>query len=438
MAALAAQTWSSPFPNIMKNPSILLLALALLVFAPFDKAAAAPDDSYQQNDLLLFFLNPTGTTGNDRVVLFSLGSTWDVFRRAATPTDPTFGTVISLGNINTILTSTYGSDWTGFSSTLFVGAAGNNGSTSGVSTAVANGDYARTVYVTKPRLGAGSVGQANSSTAALNVGNSAGTASAINGANSIAGNTNLVTSNPVNLPDQGNEGASSLVSQNPFGPTGAPATAYGAIQGGVIGATGTRYNMGSVSNIVNALDLYRITPSTNNAAAWQNANNIQGVTAGQGYYLGTITLSDNGAVNFIARSATTPVTNDYTAWANSWIAQVPAATSLTNKSGDYDNDGFQNVNEYAFGTDPTSGTAALTSAAAVSNNLVVSFFRRSGAPSQVPTYTVFSATNLLSGFAGGSIAISASTNPAPAGYESAAFSQPVSGNGFYRVRATLP
>jgi hypothetical protein len=282
------------------------------------------------------------------------------------------------------------------------------------------------------------VGQANSSTAALNVGNSAGTASAINGANSIAGNTNLVTSNPVNLPDQGNEGASSLVSQNPFGPTGAPATAYGAIQGGVIGATGTRYNMGSVSNIVNALDLYRITPSTNNAAAWQNANNIQGVTAGQGYYLGTITLSDNGAVNFIARSATTPVTNDYTAWANSWIAQVPAATSLTNKSGDYDNDGFQNVNEYAFGTDPTSGTAALTSAAAVSNNLVVSFFRRSGAPSQVPTYTVFSATNLLSGFAGGSIAISAWTNPAPAGYESAAFSQPVSGNGFYRVRATLP
>jgi hypothetical protein len=229
MTALAAQTWSSQFPNIMKNPSILLLALALLVFAPFDKTAAAPDDSYQQNDLLMFFLNPTGTTGNDRVVLFSLGSTWDVFRRAATPTDPTFGTVISLGNINTILTSTYGSDWTGFSSTLFVGAAGNNGSTSGVSTAVANGDYARTVYVTKPRLGAGSVGQANSSTAALNVGNSAGTASAINGANSIAGNTNLVTSNPVNLPDQGNEGASSLVSQNPFGPTGAPATAYGAI-----------------------------------------------------------------------------------------------------------------------------------------------------------------------------------------------------------------
>jgi hypothetical protein len=435
MTALAAQTWSSQFPNIMKNPSILLLALALLVFVPFDKTAAAPDDSYQQNDLLMFFLNPTGATGTDQVVMFSLGSTWNVFRKAATPSDPTFGTVINLGNINTILTSIYGSDWTGLSSTLFAGAAGNNGSTSGLSTAVANGDYARTVYVTKPRLGAGSAGQANSSTATLNTGNSAGTASAINGANSIAGNPNFVTSNPAALP----YADTTIEDQNPFGPTGAPATAYGAIQGGVIGSTAAApYNLGSVSNIVHALDLYRITPSTNGATAWQNQNNIEGVTAGQGYYLGTVTLSSNGSVNFVARSAAVPVTDDYTTWVNYWTNLVPAATPLTNKTGDYDNDGFQNVDEYAFGTDPTSGTAALTSAAAVSNNLVVSFFRRSGAPNQVPTYTVFSATNLLSGFAGGSIAISASTNPAPAGYESAAFSQPVSGNGFYRVRATLP
>lgn len=37
-----------------------------------------------------------------------------------------------------------------------------------------------------------------------------------------------------------------------------------------------------------------------NDAAWQNLNNIEGVTAGQGYYLGTVTLSDNGDVNFAA------------------------------------------------------------------------------------------------------------------------------------------
>ncbi len=265
-------------------------------------AFATPDDSYQQNDLMMFFLNPKGTTGGDEVVLFSLGSTWNVFRAAATPTDPTFGTVISLGNINDILDATYGTDWTSFSSSIFVGAAGNNGSTSSLSTAVLNGDYARTVYITKPRLGAGSVGQANSSAAALNIGNSAGTASAINGANSIAGNTNFVTSNPAVLPDS----RTTLDNQNPFGPTGAPATAYGAIQGGVIGAlSATPYTMPTVSgqtlaNVVGGLDLYRITPSTNNDAAWQNLNNIEGVTAGQGYYLGTVTLSDNGDVNFAA------------------------------------------------------------------------------------------------------------------------------------------
>lgn len=260
-------------------------------------AFAATDDSYQQNDMLMFFLNPTGTTGADQVAMFSLGSTWNVFRAAATPTDPTFATVISLGNINTILTSTYGTDWTSLSSSLFVGAAGNNGSTSSLSAAVSNGDYARTVYVTKPRTGAGSFGVANSSAAAVPTGNSAGVASAISGANSIAGNTNFVTSNPAVLPDAD----TTLDDQNPFGPTGAPATAYTAIQGGVIGSvSSSTYTYGAISNVTLGLDLYRVTPSTNNASAWQNLNNISGVTAGQGYYLGTITLSDNGDVNFAA------------------------------------------------------------------------------------------------------------------------------------------
>jgi hypothetical protein len=260
-------------------------------------ASAATDDTYQQNDLMMFFLNPTGSTGNDQVVLFSLGSTYNVFRAAATPTDPNFGTVISLGNINTILTSTYGANWTSLSSSLYAGAAGNNGSTSGLSSAVSNGDYARTVYVTKPRTGAGTVGQANSSAASLNVGNSAGTASAISGANSIAGNPSFVTNNPAVLPDSD----TTLDDQNPFGPTGSPATAYGAIQGGVIGAISSNtYTYNSISDVVLGLDLYRITPSTSGASAWQNLNNIDGVTAGSGYYLGTLTLSDNGDVNFSA------------------------------------------------------------------------------------------------------------------------------------------
>ena len=262
-------------------------------------ATAATDDSYQANDLMLFSLNPTGTAGNDQVVLFSLGSTWNVFRTAATPSDPTFGTVISLGNINSILTSTYGADWTGLSSSIFFGAAGNNGSAANASTAVSNGDYARTVYVTKPRAGAGAYGQANSSTAAVSPGSSSATASSISGGNSVA---TAYATNPIALQDSD---AQSLVNANPFGPTGTPSTAYGSIANGVMGnLSPSTYTYGSVSDVTLGLDLYRVTPTTNNSGtgvqAWQNLNNISGVTAGQGYYLGTITLSDNGDVNFAA------------------------------------------------------------------------------------------------------------------------------------------
>ena len=418
----------------MKSLTICSLAAALLVAPALNKAMAAPDDSYQANDLMLFFLNPTGSAGNDRIVLFSLGSTWNVFRRAATPSDPTYGTVIGLGNINEILTTAYDSDWTGASSTLFMGAAGNNGTTLNAATTISNGDYARTAYVTKPRLGAGTAGQPNSSIPAIPSGNSSGTASAINGANSIA-TTPVVTSNPANLPDSGGEGATGIVSNNPFTPTGAPATAYQSIQNGVIGATTSgAYSVGSISNVVNALDLYRVTPSTNGATAWQNVNEIEGVLGTQGYFLGTITLSSDGEVNFVARSDEAPVTDDYTAWA----AGYPGA-DLTDKEGDYDKDGFRNVEEYAFGTNPTLGNSALSSATAVSNNLIVGFFRRSTANDQAPTYSVFSSTDLGNAFTNNGASISILTNVAPAGYQAASVTQPVSGSKiFYRIQAKLP
>ena len=253
-------------------------------------ASAAVDPSYENNDLLLFFRNPTGTQGTDRVAVFSLGSTWSVFRSAATPTDPTFSTVISLGNINDIMTTAYGNDWTGLSTSLYGGAAGNNGSTSALSSAVSNGDHARTIYVTKP-VSVGSISVSPVQT---------GVANAIAGANSSVPNaTNgagVVGSNPGILADA----ATALDSQNPFGPTGNPDTAYTAINGGVMGNfTGTTSTYGSFSNVAWAMDLFRVTPSTNNAASWENLNDID-VIPGQGYKLGTLTIQSNGDVNFSA------------------------------------------------------------------------------------------------------------------------------------------
>lgn len=255
-------------------------------------AFAATDDAYTTNDLLLFFQNPTGSVGNDQVVTFSLGSTWDVFRDAATPGDGTYGSTISLGNINGILTSTYGANWTSFSSSIFAGAAGQNASTVNVA-GTANQDFNRTVYVTKPRAGAGSLGTANSSSVTLpNLGSSQG---------SLANNISGSNANANNQPQPGAHFVNDTVidDYNPFF-NGNPSTAYGQLNGGVMGAlSSTTYALGSVSNIVLGLDLYRATPVID-ASGWQTIEGISGVTAKNGYYLGTVTLSNDGAVNFAA------------------------------------------------------------------------------------------------------------------------------------------
>lgn len=256
-------------------------------------AHAAADTGYNANDVLLFAQNPAGTTGTDQVVVFSLGSTYDVFRDAATPGDATFGTTISLGNINDIMTATYGSDWATLSSSLYLGAVGQNGATTSLATTTSNQDYARTVYVTKPRTGAGTVGQSNSTGVSLpgSTGNQSTLASNISTSN--AGATSTTQPGALAI------GNTTIDNNNPFS-AGNPSTAYGQLPGGVMGSiSSTTYSLGGVDDIVIGLDLYRATPVLN-ASGWQNIEGISGVTAGQGYYLGTVTVSSNGDVNFIA------------------------------------------------------------------------------------------------------------------------------------------
>jgi len=267
-------------------------------------AFAAADDAYTANDLLLFFQNPTGTTGTDQVAYYSLGSTINVFRDAATSSSVNFGATISLGNINTILTSTYGADWTGASSSIFVGAAGQQGSTSSASTSVTNGDYARTVYITKARSGAGSIGQSNSASPLFDP-NSTGVASAISGANNISGMTQ---------PGAVALSGTVIDNNNPFS-NGNPSTAYGAISGGIQTAIGSAFTFGNISGVVAALDLYRVTKTTGtnatnaNTSLWHVANGVTATYSNNSYpassgaradYLGTVTIGSNGDVNFAA------------------------------------------------------------------------------------------------------------------------------------------
>jgi hypothetical protein len=292
--------------KIKSKLQLLALASGALVVSSAGAFAAA-DDAYSANDLLLFFQNPAGSTGTDKVVYYSLGSTYNVFRDAATPSSANFGSTISLGNINTILTSTYGSDWTGGASTIFTGAAGQNGNTSGLSTAVDNADYARTVYVTKARSGAGSVGVANSSSPLFNPSATA-VAGQISGSNNISGMTQ---------PGVVGVGDTLLDGYNSFS-SGNPSTAYGAISGGIQTSLGSSFIFGSINNVVAALDLYRVTKTTGtnatsaNSALWHNANSITATYSDNSYtgsagaradYLGTVTLGSNGDLNLTAVGA---------------------------------------------------------------------------------------------------------------------------------------
>ena len=414
---------------VMKTSALVLKKLifsALSLLVLLSAVQAAPDnDGYQSGDILMYFRNPSGSVNNDRVIGYSLGSTWDVFRRAATPTDPTFGTVIPLGNINTFLSSStatggYGSDWTSLSSNIWVGAVGQHGPDN-QGTGTVEGDYARTVYVSKARLGAGDYGQANSDPLTMLPGGASTQASISSQIGGSGGPFIGVMTNdtPVNLE---NDFVATIVDNNPIGDNG-----YTLYEGGLMAPVSpTTYNYGAITGVVAALDIFRQTPVLN-ASGWQNINNIDGVVAREGYYLGTVTLSGNGDVHFV------PV-DDYTAWA----AEYPDA-DLTDKEGDYDKDGFKNVNEYAFGTNPTLGNTALSSATVVSNNLTVGFFRRSTANEQAPAYAVFSSTDLGNAFTNNGASISILTNVAPAGYQAASVTQPVSGSKiFYRIQATLP
>jgi hypothetical protein len=263
---------------------------------------AAQDDAYTANDVLLFLQNPAGTLGTDQVVYFSLGSAVDVFR------DAPQGTATPLGNLNAQLTTTFGADWTNKAATIFAGAAGQNGATSALSTGITNGDYARTVYVTKPRAAVGTTGEANSASPLFDPAQTA-VANTIAGANNIAGMTQpgaVAVGGPLSI-------------NNPFS-NGNPSTAYGAIAGGIQGPLATATTFADVENVVAMLDLYRVTktttPDSYSSDLWHISNykkatyfndSYPGNNGARADYLGTITISSTGDLNFVSQFTAEPV-----------------------------------------------------------------------------------------------------------------------------------
>lgn len=269
-----------------------LLGLAAGLLAISSVGAHAANSYYTAGDLVLTFQQDGGPNS----IYADLGNT-ATFRGAAT--GPDAANAINKININSQLTAAYGASWA-TATNLYAGVAGV-WSTSATSNVLQSGDPARTLYVGASRGGAGTLGVANSTAYDLS---SAGNTAMTTGASGITSmltpfadtaGTNGYNSLAVFATTTGL--ASAIAAQNPFLSPGIQGTAFGVFGGGVqqVGGTiaaGTR--LGSINNVVYALDLYRIE-AKNTIAGQVGLNDPLRV----GTFEGTIVLDNLGNVSFL-------------------------------------------------------------------------------------------------------------------------------------------
>jgi hypothetical protein len=505
---------------------VVLMALAALLLLP--PAAQAQNPDYTPGDLVLFFQNPGGLTGNDQQVFASLGDTATLFRDA----DP--GSTSNIININVELSSAFGSNWA--SETTLYGGLGGVWGTSTLGSQLQNGDPQRTIYTSQQRSSIGLVGTQNSAGYSVNAN---GTMSAI--ANSITGQNNILEVNGtsataiVPVPESG----TSIANQNPAGANGWNNTipAPGVQQQGQTGSFG---NFGTISDVQFMWDVYRIQARDNIAGQYGFGDGIR-----ESEYLGTIVLNNVGDVYFVAAGGTSPTptislsgsltsfntttgtasasqsftvsgsdltgnvtltaptgfelsTNNssfsspvvvpasgnlslttiyvrvsssaevgslsgnitatssgannqslpvsgnvsaasaYDSWAAGTYGLDPSATTGPTAgapTADPDNDGFANSQEFAFGTSPVVGNAALLSASLVGGNLVITALQRTPGDG-VASYVLQTRSDLSAG--GWSPSGVTPVNGSASGdYTQVTYTiTGVSGRGFYRLLAS--
>ena len=149
---------------------------------------------------------------------------------------------------------------------------------------------------------------------------------------------------------------------------------------------------------------------------------------------GTVSLASTGATtqNVAVTGTVSAPGTPYDAWADSYGLN-PATNGAP--TADPDGDSFSNAQEFAFGTNPTQGNAALTRASLSGGNLTVTYLERN---SDV-TYAVQNTSNLAAGpWNPASVTPTTAVDQTgvPTGYTRKQFSVPATGSGFYRVTAT--
>ncbi|NQW99696.1 PEP-CTERM sorting domain-containing protein [bacterium] len=269
--------------NNLRPCALLLAAASILAAIP----ATAANTFYAPGDLVLYFQQEGG--GN--TVYANLGNAALLYRGTESGAGGTTSQ-LNIVNLNTTLTSAFGSGWAS-DSTVYAGLAGVF-STSTTSNVLTNGDPARTLYLSSPRNSVGTVGEASSTAWDLvQAGNTAVTAVAtgIQQQNNVLENS-YSTAVTVSLTS-----ISQIDDQNPFMSPGIQGNAFGdSLEGGVqqrgsasvIGAFGD-----GVGNGEFALDLYRVLAK----------NTISGQVGGglrEGSFEGTVVVGSSGNVSFVA------------------------------------------------------------------------------------------------------------------------------------------
>jgi hypothetical protein len=269
------------------------LAAMLVASGSLVAASSAQAASYAAGDLMLYFFQEGGT----QTVYVNLGQAHTFRGATAGPSEAINSPNLSLAakdeaspmNLNTTLTTAFGSNWATLTN-LYAGLAGVFSSSTGT-TVQQNGDPNRTLYFS---MGNNLVDEVGNRTFA----SSGGMTSAANGI--ISMNTRFPEGVDFGVVPSED---SFIERQNPFLAPNILGTAFGAFAGGIaqVGSAGTLGKFGDISNVEFALDLHRIL------ATISPVGTINGVDADgnpvafrNSMYEGTITINSNGVVGFSA------------------------------------------------------------------------------------------------------------------------------------------
>jgi hypothetical protein len=285
------------FKNILTGGAVAVAAL----FATTG-TSQAQNTNHVNGDLVLFFQNPGGTTGDDQQFFASLGNTATVFRQAYVSQT----NIYNFLNIGTQLNSTYGTNWANVT-TLHGGLGGVWSASTG--SVLQNTDPSRSIYSSMARGSVGTPGVANSSQLTFGTLTDMTTASTA----IIVQNNIFETGATTKIASITNGVGTTIGGINPAGGSSWNLTvgAPGVQQQGSASNFGT---FDTINNVQFMWDIYR--SQARNAVSGQFGN---GDPLRDGLFLGTMVLTTAGDLSFVTTAIPEPGT---------WVAGAVAALVL--------------------------------------------------------------------------------------------------------------